>query len=98
MPLTPVSEAFYVQMDVSFRCPIPRVPDTMICAHHEDLPPAQICVGDSGGPLILDESGYGVVIGVASYIQASNCKQGDLKCILNYKLQSFQCQRRPCKS
>ena len=37
-----------------------------LCAHHGDLAAAQICFGDSGGPLILEETGSSMVIGVAS--------------------------------
>ena len=40
-----------------------------ICLHHGSvLPPATACAGDSGGPLIVNEGGYSVVIGVSSFI------------------------------
>ena len=40
-----------------------------ICLHHgSTLPPATACSGDSGGPLIVNEGGYSVVIGVSSFI------------------------------
>ena len=40
-----------------------------ICLHHQSmLPYATACGGDSGGPLIVNEGGYSVVIGVASFI------------------------------
>ena len=72
------------QVDVGHRCPTASVLDsstnTQICTHHEDGPPAQACFGDSGGPLIMDEGGYGVVIGVVSYGQMPKCPQGDWKC------------------
>ena len=39
-----------------------------ICLHHGSvLPPATACSGDSGGPLIVNEGGYSVVIGVTSF-------------------------------
>ena len=66
------------------RCPT-NPADTQICTHHEDGPSAQICFGDSGGPLIMDEGGYGVVIGVASYLQMPKCPQGDWKCLIDAK-------------
>ena len=66
------------------RCPT-NPADTQICTHHEDGPSAQICFGDSGGPLIMDEGGYGVVIGVASYLAPAKCPQGDWKCYLDGK-------------
>ena len=40
-----------------------------LCLNHGNiLPPATACVGDSGGPLIVNEGGYSVVIGVANAI------------------------------
>ena len=72
------------QVDVvGRRCPTPT--DTQICTHREEGPPAQVCFGDSGGPLIMDEGGYGVVIGVASYIVPAKCPHGDFKCYLDKK-------------
>ena len=48
--------------------------DTVICAHHEDKPPVQTCHGDSGGPLILDDGGFGFIIGIVSFgANAGNC-------------------------
>ena len=36
-----------------------------ICLHHQNIfPPATACSGDSGGPLIMNEGGYSVVVGV----------------------------------
>ena len=61
-------------------------PETLICVHHEDLPAANTCYGDSGGPLIMDERGYGVVIGVSSFINGnSKCRSGDWKCHLELR-------------
>ena len=75
-------------MDFGLRCPLnPNTNGTykQICVHHEDGPPAQACYGDSGGPLIMDEGGYGVVIGVVSYGQLPKCPQGDWKCHFDAK-------------
>ena len=33
----------------------------------------------------MDEGGYGVVIGVASYLAPAKCPQGDWKCYLDGK-------------
>ena len=80
-----------VQVDVqNGRCPmislsIGNPNDTQICVHHEDQPPAQVCNGDSGGPLIMDARGYGVVIGVFSIFFSPKCPHGDWKCILDVK-------------
>ena len=52
-----------VQVDVqNGRCPmislsIGNPNDTQICVHHEDQPPAQVCNGDSGGPLMIQTGG-----------------------------------------
>ena len=40
-----------------------------ICLHHQNIfPPATACSGDSGGPLIMNEGGYSVVVGVSSFL------------------------------
>ena len=64
-------------------CPLP--PEKKICTRHEEVPAAQICFGDSGGPLIMDEGGFSVVVGVASYLQPPKCSYGDHKCLMNKK-------------
>ena len=55
-----------------------------ICLHHGSvLPPATACSGDSGGPLIVNEGGYSVVMGVASLIFDPNInfqKQEPTRC------------------
>lgn len=61
------------------RCPIES--KTKFCAHHEDGPSAQICFGDDGGPLIMDQGGFGVVVGVGTHFQSPKCSSGDLKCL-----------------
>ena len=75
-----------VQVDHGYRCPIKS--KTKMCVHHEDDPPAQVCHGDSGGPLIVDEEGFGLVVGVASRIQIPKCKFGDWKCMKDVKCDS----------
>ena len=47
-----------------------------------DLKPAQVCKGDSGGSLMLNHEGVGVLIGVASYMQMPDCPPYDFECIL----------------
>ena len=44
--------------------------DKKICANYvpgSGLPPALSCMGDSGGPLTVNENGHRVVIGIVSY-------------------------------
>ena len=65
------------------RCP--AVSKTKLCIHHEDQPPASACFGDSGGPLILDQNGFAMVIGITSYLQTPKCSPGDFRCILDNK-------------
>ena len=81
----------HCQVDVGHRCLALMDSNTnhQICTHHEDGQPAQVCFRDSRGPLIMDEGGYGVVIGVASYIQLPKCPQGDWKCIMDGKCDKF---------
>ena len=68
------------------RCPIGS--EKKLCIHHEDLPPANSCFGDSGGPLLLDQNGFAVVIGVTSYKQIRKCSLGDFTCMLDVKCSS----------
>ena len=65
------------------RCPVRS--ETKLCIHHEDQPSASTCFGDSGGPSLLDQNGFAVVIGVTSYGQNPKCPLGDFKCILDGK-------------
>ena len=53
-----------------------------LCLHHGNvLPPATACFGDSGGPLIVNEGGYSVVIGVANVIvDTTNLTSPTTKC------------------
>ena len=53
-----------------------------LCLHHGNvLPPATACFGDSGGPLIVNEGGYSVVIGVANFIvDTTNLTSPTTKC------------------
>ena len=60
----------------------------MLCIHHEDQPPANTCFGDSGGPSLLDQNGFAVVIGLTSYGQPPKCSLGDFKCALDVKCRS----------
>ena len=70
------------------RCPTSMWSEKKLCIHHEDLPPANGCFGDSGGPLLLDQNGFAVVIGVTSYKQIRKCSLGDFKCMLDVKCDS----------
>ena len=70
-----------VENPISRNCPVAH--DTKFCVHHRPFKPAQACYGDSGGPLILNAGGYGVVVGVASYIQCPDCPPDDYKCLQN---------------
>ena len=63
------------------RCPVRS--ETKLCIHHEDQPPANTCFGDSGGPSLLDQNGFAVVIGLTSYGQNPKCSLGDFKCVLD---------------
>lgn len=71
----------YQKLDVGHRCPAES--ERKICVHHGDEKAAQACFGDSGGPLILDQGGYGVVIGIASNIQIGDCPPQDMKCLMD---------------
>lgn len=49
--------------------------DNKICANYvpgSGLPPALSCMGDSGGPLTVNENGHRVVIGIVSYEQPNH--------------------------
>ena len=74
-------------MDDGYKCPTAASPlEKHLCVHNRDEPPAQICSGDSGGPLIMDERGYGVVVGVTSgTFPSTNCRHGDWKCMRTIK-------------
>ena len=53
-----------------FTLPKDEPQEKKICANYvagSGLPPAYSCVGDSGGPLTVNENGYRVVIGIVSY-------------------------------
>ena len=71
----------YQKVDSRHRCPAQS--ERKICIHHGDEKAAQACSGDSGGPLIMDQGGYGVVIGVASYITMRDCPPEDIKCLMD---------------
>ena len=58
------------QVDDLYNHSCPSVSKAKLCIHRQEQPPAQNCFGDSGGPLMKDENGFGVVIGVSSFIQA----------------------------
>ena len=61
---------------VSGKCP--ATSDTKICVHHG----GQVCHGDSGGPLLVNQGGMGVLIGVLSYIQLPTCPPNATSCAL----------------
>ena len=75
---------YYYQVEdkVSHKCP--ATSDTKICVHHGDLKPVKMCHGDSGGPLLVNQGGMGVLIGVASYspLPISTCPQNATSCAL----------------
>ena len=51
-----------------------------MCAHHGTGKPVSACSGDSGGPLILNQGGYAVQIGIASYASTPKCHPNGLEC------------------
>ena len=73
---------YQVEDKVSHKCP--ATSDTKICVHHQDLKPVKMCHGDSGGPLLVNQGGMGVLIGVASYspLPISTCPQNATSCAL----------------
>ena len=71
----------YQTVDSGHRCPAQS--ESKICLHHGDEKAAQACYGDSGGPLILEQGGYGVVIGVASHLQRKDCSPEDIRCLMD---------------
>ena len=71
----------YQKVDSGHRCPAQS--ERKICVHHGDEKAASACFGDSGGPLIMDQGGYGVVIGIASHLQERDCSPEDIKCLMD---------------
>ena len=69
---------FFYQVDQGHLCP--SMPDQLVCAHHGTGKPASVCSGDSGGPMILNQGGYAVQIGIASYVSTPKCPPNDLEC------------------
>ena len=56
----------------------PRCPSTKeehLCAFHSEK---SACVGDSGGPLTVDEGGYRVVVGIVNYAPNYDFNNPDL--------------------
>ena len=70
------------QVDHKLGRKCPATSDSKICVHHGDLKPAKTCDGDSGGPLLVNEGGMGVLIGVSSYSPRPTCPKNATSCVL----------------